>query len=429
MVFRVHTTSRYIISRTCLLLSGSSFIYGLQTQRIVLRNDSENREWPLTRQVKLKGLRTGAVASSAPEYGNSAGAEFESNREGKEAEDDTGAWAVLTSRLAQVGSAATSIQWSTIGDTIKESILPEWAQSLPMYVRKLQGELDMAPGSMADEIWQEASDYEINPEIAWNATVRISKDICDEERSFLQRRKEHTTQALGRYLGIPVDDINPEDVPTIAMCCSGGGIRALIVGAASYLSAQEDGLFDCVTYTAAVSGSCWFQTLYHSSLTGQNFQKLIHHLKGRLGVHIAFPPTALGLLTSAPTNKFLLSGVVEKLKGDPGSNFNVVDIYGLLLAARLLVPKGELGVDANDLKISSQRATVNSGSHPLPIYTAVRHEIPLEEVASDEEVNSMNVEAVKEIAKQEAWFQWFEITPYVCSNSRRTRFLIFSHTC
>ena len=117
-------------------------------------------------------------------------------------------------------------------------------------------------------------------------------------------------------------------------------------------SAQEAGLFDCVTYTAGVSGSCWLQTLYYSSIGRQSLRHIINHLKDRIGVHIAYPPAALSLLNQAPTNKFLLSGLVEKLRGVPDADFGLVDVYGLLLAARLLVPKGELGVSDLDLKVN-----------------------------------------------------------------------------
>lgn len=188
----------------------------------------------------------------------------------------------------------------------------------------------------------------------------------------------------------------------------------MVAGAGSYLSAQEAGLFDCITYTAGVSGSCWLQTLYHSSVGGQRHNLLIEHLKKRIGVHIAFPPAALNLLTTAPTNKFLLSGFVEKLKGDPDADFGLVDVYGVLLAARLLVPRGELEIEAQDLKLSNQRKYIDSGANPLPIYTAVRHEIPLEENTSVEEVTTGGVpDEIKEKAKQESWFQWFETTPCV----------------
>ena len=179
------------------------------------------------------------------------------------------------------------------------------------------------------------------------------------------------------------------------------------------LATKEDGLFDCVTYTAGVSGSCWMQTMYHTSVGNCNPAKMIDHLKARIGTHIAYPPVALAALNQAPTNKYLLSGFVEKLKGDPNAEVGLVDVYGLLLAARLLVPKGEIGVNENDLKISHQRENLKNGDHPMPIYTAIRHEIPILEKASDEEIEADHPsEQTKEKAKQEAWFQWFEITPY-----------------
>lgn len=281
---------------------------------------------------------------------------------------------------------------------------------LPASVQKLQRELSMAPGSLADDIWREAHDAHLNPEISYEANVRVSDNLCPEEIAFRRKRQRRVVKALAKYLDLKEEDIHPDDVPIIAMCGSGGGLRALVAGSGSYLASQEAGLWDCVTYTAGVSGSCWLQILYNSSLSGGDFRRLAEHLKNRLGVHIAFPPPALNLLTTAPTNKYLLSGLVEKLKGDPDADFGLVDIYGLLLAARLLVPRGELGVEDRTLKLSNQREFLQGGSNPLPIYTAVRHEIP---VAAKEEIKSHRaVEKAKEEATREAWFQWFEFTPY-----------------
>ncbi|KAL5114635.1 hypothetical protein ACEQ8H_007480 [Pleosporales sp. CAS-2024a] len=296
---------------------------------------------------------------------------------------------------------------SSIGDSIVDLVIPGWVRMMPAFVMKLQTELSMAPGSLAEEIWSEANNPEANPEIVWDASVRISDELCNEEKAFLQKRSHFTTKALARYLDIPEAAIHPDDVPVIAMCGSGGGLRALVAGTSSYLCAKEQGLFDCVTYTAGVSGSCWLQTLYYSDLTGQSHARLIRHLKNRLGVHIAFPPDALELLVSAPTNKYLLSALVEKAKGVPNAEFGIVDIYGALLAARLLVPKGELSVSEYDFKVSNQRRFIEDGSHPLPIYTAVRHEIPLAEQSG-----MSDRVAAEAKARREAWFQWFEFTPY-----------------
>ncbi|GJD00461.1 lysophospholipase [Colletotrichum higginsianum] len=318
------------------------------------------------------------------------------------------AWYNFTLKF-QTLSDATDIEWSA--DKIVGFILPEWSRLIPGYIRKLQRELSMAPGSLADEIWREAHDPFVNPEVQYAANVRVSNDLCEEEKEFLARRKRVTTMALAKYLELDEKDVHPEDVPTIAMCGSGGGLRALVAGTGSMLAADEDGLFDCVTYTSGVSGSCWLQVLYHSSISEGSLGRVLQHLKARAGVHIAYPPVAFQTLLSAPTSKYLLSGLVEKLKGDPGADFGLVDVYGLLLAARYLVPKGDLEVNDRDFKLSNQRDYVKYGQNPLPIYTAVRHEIPDIDLDGSGEVPSTS-DAAKEVAKKEAWFQWFEITPY-----------------
>ncbi|KAL1305332.1 hypothetical protein AAFC00_002230 [Neodothiora populina] len=309
---------------------------------------------------------------------------------------------IVDSVAAAKDSVASSLDLSKAGEKLAELVVPRWVKILPGFITKLQDELSMSPGSLAEEIWREANDPECNPEIIWDARVRISDSLCDEEQNFLQKRRHYTKTALARYLGVPEHEIHPDDVPVIAMCGSGGGLRALVAGTSSYLSTKEAGLFDCVTYTAGVSGSCWLQTLFYSSMGQQSHARLLNHLKHRLDVHIAYPPAALTLLSSAPTNKFLLSSIVEKMRGVPDADFGIVDVYGLLLTARLLVPKGELGVSDYDLKLSNQRRYIDNGAYPLPIYTAVRHEIPEREKADG---------AIHQ-PLAEAYFQWFEWTPY-----------------
>ena len=105
----------------------------------------------------------------------------------------------------------------------------------------------MARGSLAEEIWREAQDQDIHPEIALNARVRISRELCSDELAFVRRRKKYTTRALAKYLDIPEAEVDPEDVPTIAVCGSGGGLRALVAGAASYLSVEMASLWSTAT--------------------------------------------------------------------------------------------------------------------------------------------------------------------------------------
>lgn len=367
------------------------------TSRDSLRADGSSRAW------NQKGAYSTQQAQRKNENETT-------NTTPPNAQEAQTAWALFTKKFAVIRDSFASVELGTIGDNIKNFILPDWARLLPATVHKLQRELSMAPGSLADDIWKEAHDPDVNPEIAIKAKVRVGDTLCPEEVQFRQKRQRHVVKALAKYLDLKEQDIHPDDVPVIAMCGSGGGLRALVAGSGSYLASQEAGLWDCVTYTAGVSGSCWLQTLYNSSLGNRDFNRLVGHLKSRLGVHIAFPPKALNLLTTAPTNKYLLSGLVEKLKGDPDANFGLVDIYGLLLAARLLVPRGELDVSDRTLKLSNQRDFVQDGSNPLPIYTAVRHEIPVRD--KEDTKGRRAVEKVKEEALKEAWFQWFEFTPY-----------------
>lgn len=341
---------------------------------------------------------------------------FSKNEPQAEPTGEDSAWESFTSRFetfSKFTDDLTDIKWAAVSESITDFVVPKWAQGIPDSIAKLKRELSMAPGSLADDIWKEAHDLDINPEIMRPARVRVSAELCDEEKDFLKMRKRMTTVALAKYLGLPQEEVHPEDVPTIAVVGSGGGLRACVAGTGSMLAAGQDGLMDCVTYTAGVSGSCWLQAIYNSSLGQNRFERVVQHLKNRIGVHIAYPPAAFGALNSAPTNKFLLSGFVEKLKGDASAEIGLVDLYGLMLAARLLVPKGELEIEDRDLKISNQRDYIKNGEHPMPIYTAVRHEIPIDEQSSEiEKETGAPSQETKEKARKESWFQWFEITPY-----------------
>jgi phospholipase A2 len=394
-------TSVVIASSLAYILYQNDYVQPLPPTRLRSEIRAERQKYEAVQEKKNEIAVENAERLSALPF-----------HEDLQAPEDGSAWGSFSTQFA-VFSSIADLEWGSVADKIKDFVMPEWAKVLPDYISKLQRELSMAPGSLADEIWREAHDPYINPEIEYSASVRVSSELCNEEKEFLLKRKNATRTGLAKYLGIPDEEVHLDDVPCIAMVGSGGGLRALVAGTGSLLATGEDGLFDCVTYTAGVSGSCWLQALYHSSLGGRRLDKMVDHLKARIGIHIAYPPVALAALNSAPTNKFLLSGFVEKLKGDPEADFGLVDVYGLLLAARLLVPKGEVGVDDRDLKISSQRDYIKDGEHPMPIYTAVRHEIPIIEESSEiEKSTDSPSQETKAKAKKEAWFQWFEISPY-----------------
>ncbi|OAA62564.1 phospholipase a2 [Niveomyces insectorum RCEF 264] len=349
-----------------------------------------------------------------------------------------------------------NIEWSAAADKVAAFLRPDWSALLPDYVQSLQRELAQAPGSLADEIWREAHNPSVHPEVQQAARVRVAaavtsdtpdgdtSGLCPEEVEFRAHRRHATAAALAQYLGLdPATDqpVHPDDVPVIALCGS--------AGTGSLQAAAADGLFGCATYTAGVSGSCWLQALYFSSRAQQRFDRVAAHLRARLGVHPAYPPAALALLTAPPTNKLLLAGVVEKMRAAAehphqkqqqlAATLGLVDVYGILLAARLLVTQSDssssssssssdkttVDVDADDFKLSHQRQHLDRGQNPMPIYTAVRHEIPARdgEGTRDDTADKSTgkkpdnrgegVEAGSTTdTKPEPWFQWFEITPY-----------------
>jgi len=168
----------------------------------------------------------------------------------------------------------------------------------------------------------------------------------------------------------------------------------------------------------------------------RSIDKMIQHFKARLGKSFTDPTAALTLFTERPTNKYLLRGLVERFK-QGYTELGMVDIFGTLVASRILVPSNELTVHDDWLKLSNQRKFIDDGTEPLPIYTAVRHEIPIKaaldkSTKKDEEPNkelehlgstgddgviSSDIageqqQKLQEQARREAWFQWFELTPY-----------------
>ena len=313
------------------------------------------------------------------------------------------------------------------------------------WVEKIRAEVSFAPGSVADEILQESLDVQINPEISLDARVWLGNEFTDEEKAFSRQRRKFTRKGLASYLGVPEKEIDERDIPTIAIAGSGGGYRAML-GTTGYLKAMKRaGLFDCVTYLAGllpstnvlrsgVSGSCWAISTYFT-YGGRSIEKMIDHFKARLSTSFTDPSAALPLFMERPTNKYLLRGLVERFK-QGYTELGMVDIFGTLVSSRILIPANELSVQDDLLKLSNQRKFIDDGTEPLPIYTAVRHEIPVKAVTKgktkmeeakepteelkdlgstgeDQEVNAGSARQGSQArAREESWFQWFELTPY-----------------
>ncbi|KAI7875620.1 FabD/lysophospholipase-like protein [Lichtheimia hyalospora FSU 10163] len=267
---------------------------------------------------------------------------------------------------------------------------------------------------MMTEMEKEASDVKAYPEVAEDAHVRMGVSLSEDEQAFLQARKAHQREAFANFIGVPISQVEIQDIPVTGIATSGGGYRAM-VGSAGYLKAMKDtGVLDTVTYLAGVSGSCWGLAQLYSPLTDTNFDTMKDHLKSHVHTHLANMNNFISILHAAPQNgKILMQGIIERYYQQNG-DINLVDIFGMMLGGTLLTRKKTISEEEKDdstlqepdgtlikpllldrktMKLSNQRKYIEDGSLPMPIYCVVRHDIE-----SDPDEGDV--------------YQWFEFTPF-----------------
>ena len=202
------------------------------------------------------------------------------------------------------------------------------------------------------------------------AHVRLSNDIPEEEKAACTLRKQKAHKKLEQLLGISLE---PDEFPTIALCCSGGGYRALISTLGMLMALEEMDLLDCVTYIAGVSGSTWTMGTWYSH------KKKLIDLKNLLKEQIKKP------LPSDSSYTKLLE--LASIKYYYDQKFTLVDIWGALIAKTLL---SDFGDKRQSCHLSEQQHSVSTGLCPFPIYTSI---IPLDKT-----------------------YEWVEHTPYEVTN-------------
>jgi len=95
---------------------------------------------------------------------------------------------------------------------------------------------------------------------------------------------------------------------------------------------------------------------------------------------------------------------------------------GTLLSSRIFLPDDLSRLDPRHLKISSQARFIDDGSHPLPIYSLIRHDVPegsaiatlsraIDEAGKDE-ARADKLRKQKDDLMAKSSYQWIEQTPY-----------------
>ncbi|KAJ3113551.1 hypothetical protein HDU96_003288 [Phlyctochytrium bullatum] len=262
-----------------------------------------------------------------------------------------------------------------------------------------------------------------NPEIMREATVSEENTISEEELKFQQDRRRFGREAFAKFIGVPPELVDEQDVPNIAVCGSGGGLKAML-GTTGYLKGMEnEGLYDAVMYLSGVSGSCWtLSNLYREAVQcsprtlAELFEATLNNFPGE---PIYLQETLLvDPLVRVP---LLFGGMVSKrLSGLPRG---VVEVYSAFMQSHFF--STDPIWTPNDFKLSLQYRFCQGGKAPLPIHTAIRHERPWlarkdketvapapgeQDVYEQHELDDMEARK-NDVEQRRAWWQWFELSP------------------
>jgi phospholipase A2 len=209
-----------------------------------------------------------------------------------------------------------------------------------------------------------------------DAQIRITHEdrLCDAEQAFRAQRTAYIHYGLQQLLG---HEVAPEHVPTIALCCSGGGYRAMLLTLGFLKGLEDVGLLDCTMYMTGLSGSSWAMAPWVAC-------------RKSLDEYLATLPEKLAHGLEAVKNPSQLETIAKQIitKAVYKQHVSLIDIYGTTLANTLLDDFGDYRLNVT---LSQTHAHIADGSWPMPIYTAV----------------TPNVEP----------YEWFEFTPFEMGSS------------
>ncbi|CAG8592187.1 3462_t:CDS:2 [Diversispora eburnea] len=269
-----------------------------------------------------------------------------------------------------------------------------------------------------DRVIEKLKDTTLYPELEWDATVRISNDLCEEEKKFIHDRKLFIREAFAKYVGVDVSEIHVDDIPVITFMGSGGGFRAMIAVTAYLKALQDSGLYDCGVYLTGLSGSCWNMAQLYSTIAQSHenpIQALLDFYRTQLTHNIVNARGVLKGLSETSDTKTAVELVFGSLiqKKATGVKLSIMDVYGALLAAKLMIDKDPTK-QFGDFKLSEQRKYIDGGKNLMPLYVATSHIRPWKDALETKEAALIpNYEELFEIHKKKKdYYQWYEFNPY-----------------
>jgi phospholipase A2 len=227
---------------------------------------------------------------------------------------------------------------------------------------------------------RDKNDVATYPELKRDAKVRHGPGLHPEEQRFIELRKHRMSSdgrnALHQFLDLPPEEkADPRDVPLIALGGSGGGYRVMY-GFTGFISAAKKlGLWDCITWTAGVSGSCWTLAAYYT-IARHDITKLIDHyltvaseLSHPMSIH------ALDMVARSKRGVYFLIGPLVSKAQKSIIGLSMMDLYSTLTATYQLLsrePKGRLSRATLQWSKIWHRSGIDKGLEPMPILASVR---------------------------------------------------------
>lgn len=197
--------------------------------------------------------------------------------------------------------------------------------------------------------------YSNCPYAQTKAKIRMTNNLCQEEIAATAKRIDNVHTALESSLTMTIDQ---RATPRIALCLSGGSMRAAICSYALVAGLADIDLLDAVTYCAAISGSTWFLTDWIAF--GQPLDLYHDHFVNALSSMRVFSVDALSAVLWP---KYIF----EQSTG-------LIDLYGTYLANTFLRQIND-DVARQKMTFSSLGIRIKDGSWPFPLCAAAEGSI------------------------------------------------------
>lgn len=222
------------------------------------------------------------------------------------------------------------------------------------------------------------------------AMVRYGKKIALEEQQFIMQRKTRIrsfleTELSKRY-GNEYCTLAEHEIPTIGLCFSGGGYRAMFATIGYLQGLNQIGILDTATYVAGLSGSSWALAPWILS-NHPSIDQFVQQFIPKVTVDEREGEIKEALKKTFASNstrdllRFMKILITKKIYGQPVA---LVDYFGFTISNPLL--RGYHGKRFFQHTCSDLQPAINSGAFPLPIF-----------VCNEQPVNGAT---------------WFEFTPY-----------------